>query len=216
LRSRRVGDANRCVVEDSTHRFYRSASRWVILLAMPNYRRFLVPVATVFFTVLTYNRRAGASWSMRWLAGACGRNFIPCGHGTRSICPKVAGHGRIGGSAVVSLRFHHSRPGCNPAKPKSANKTTSVQELSLCSRARREGHEGAPQRPGLRTAAGEGKRGRGKGTSLNSASLAPKPVASSVYVRALEAPCPHRRSISVTSLFPSAGRDIGPSRSFHG
>jgi len=42
----------------------------------------------------------------------------------------------------------------------------------------------------------------GKGTSLNSASLAPKPVASSVYVRVPEAPCPHKRSILVTSLFP--------------
>jgi hypothetical protein len=45
--------------------------------------------------------------------------------------------------------------------------------------------------------------GMGKGTSLNSASLAPKPLASSVYVRVPEAPCPHKRSISVASLFPS-------------
>jgi len=44
--------------------------------------------------------------------------------------------------------------------------------------------------------------GRGKGTSLNSASIAPKPVASSAYVRGTEAPCPHKRSILVTSLFP--------------
>ena len=43
--------------------------------------------------------------------------------------------------------------------------------------------------------------GRGKGTSLNGASLAPKPVASSVYVRVPEAPRPHKRSISVTSHF---------------
>ena len=44
---------------------------------------------------------------------------------------------------------------------------------------------------------------RGKGTSLNSDSLAPKPLASSVYVRVPEARCPHKRSISVMSLFPS-------------
>src|SRR5208337_1328041 len=43
-----------------------------------------------------------------------------------------------------------------------------------------------------------------KGTSLNSASLAPKPLASSVYVHVPEARCPHKWSISVTSLFPSA------------
>src|SRR5271166_3613203 len=52
---------------------------------------------------------------------------------------------------------------------------------------------------------GEGKRvitGRGKGSSLNSASLTPKPLASSVYVHALEAPSPLKRSISVRSSFP--------------
>jgi len=48
--------------------------------------------------------------------------------------------------------------------------------------------------------AGGGKKGRGKGTSLNSASIAPKPVASNAYVRGLEAPRPRKRSISVTSL----------------
>ncbi len=42
-----------------------------------------------------------------------------------------------------------------------------------------------------------------EGTSLNSASLAPKPVASSASVRVPEAPCPHKRSILVTSLLPS-------------
>ena len=42
---------------------------------------------------------------------------------------------------------------------------------------------------------------REKGTSLNSDSLTPKPLASSVYVRVPEAPCPHKRSISVMSLF---------------
>src|SRR5271166_5340109 len=47
---------------------------------------------------------------------------------------------------------------------------------------------------------------RGKGTSLNSDSLAPKPLASSFYVRVPEAPSPHERSISVTSLLPSLGR----------
>ena len=61
---------------------YRSASRWDIVLAMPNYRRFLVPGATVFFTLVTHNR--GRSWSIRWLVGVCGRHFIPCRHGTRS------------------------------------------------------------------------------------------------------------------------------------
>src|SRR5271157_4375187 len=46
-------------------------------------------------------------------------------------------------------------------------------------------------------------RGRGKGSPLNSDSLAPKPLASSLYLPISEAPCPHKRSISVTSLFPS-------------
>ena len=46
-------------------------------------------------------------------------------------------------------------------------------------------------------------RGREEGPSLNSASLTPEPLASSVYVHALEAPSPLKRSISVTSLFPS-------------
>src|SRR5271165_5997976 len=44
--------------------------------------------------------------------------------------------------------------------------------------------------------------GRGKGSLLNSASLTPKPLASSVYVHVLEAPSPLKRSISVMSLFP--------------
>jgi len=48
-----------------------------------------------------------------------------------------------------------------------------------------------------------GRVAREKGTSLNSDSLGPKPLASSVYVRVPEASCPHKRSISVTSLFPS-------------
>ena len=43
-----------------------------------------------------------------------------------------------------------------------------------------------------------------KGTSLNSDSLAPKPLASSVYVHVPEAPSPHKRSISIASHFPSA------------
>ena len=42
-----------------------------------------------------------------------------------------------------------------------------------------------------------------KGTSLNSDSLAPKPLASSVFVRVAEARCPHKRSMSVMFLFPS-------------
>ncbi len=50
------------------------------------------------------------------------------------------------------------------------------------------------------------EKGRGKRTSLNSDSLAPKPLASSVYVRVPEARCPYKRSISVMSLFPSADR----------
>ena len=44
--------------------------------------------------------------------------------------------------------------------------------------------------------------GREKGTSLNSTCLTPKPLAPSVYVHVPEAPSPHERSISVTSLFP--------------
>jgi len=47
------------------------------------------------------------------------------------------------------------------------------------------------------------KYSREKGTLLNSASLAPKPVASSVYVRVPDAPSPLTRSISVFSFFPS-------------
>ena len=42
----------------------------------------------------------------------------------------------------------------------------------------------------------------GKGTSLNSTSLTPKPLASSVYVHVPVAPSPHKRSISVMSHFP--------------
>src|SRR5208282_767761 len=44
---------------------------------------------------------------------------------------------------------------------------------------------------------------RGKGTSLNSTCLTPKPLASSVYVHVPEAPSSRVRSISVTSLLPS-------------
>ena len=44
------------------------------------------------------------------------------------------------------------------------------------------------------------KRGRGKGTSLNSTCLTPKLLAPSVYVHVPEAPSPHERSISVMSL----------------
>ena len=44
---------------------------------------------------------------------------------------------------------------------------------------------------------------REKGSSLNSASLTTKPLAPSVYVRASATPSPFKRSISVTSLFPS-------------
>ncbi len=43
-----------------------------------------------------------------------------------------------------------------------------------------------------------------KGTSLNSASLAPKPFASSVYVHAIEPLTPLQLPISVTPLFPSS------------
>ena len=49
----------------------------------------------------------------------------------------------------------------------------------------------------------------GKGTSLNSDSLAPKPLASSSYVRVPEAPSPHERSISMMSLFPSPECSVG-------
>jgi len=43
--------------------------------------------------------------------------------------------------------------------------------------------------------------GRRKGSSLNSAFLTPKPLASSVYVHVPEAPSPHELSMSVMSLF---------------
>ena len=43
----------------------------------------------------------------------------------------------------------------------------------------------------------------GKGTSLNSTCLTPKPLAPSLYVHVPEAHFPHVRSISVMSLFPS-------------
>ena len=46
---------------------------------------------------------------------------------------------------------------------------------------------------------------REKGSSLNSASLTPRPLASSIYMHVPEAPSPFKRSISVTSLFPSPG-----------
>jgi len=52
-------------------------------------------------------------------------------------------------------------------------------------------------------------QGERKGTSLNSYSLAPKPLASSVYVRVPEAHCPHKRPISMTSIFPSRGGGLG-------
>jgi|SRR5271166_3182613 len=42
-----------------------------------------------------------------------------------------------------------------------------------------------------------------KESSLNSASLTPKPLASSVYVHVLEAPSPLKRLILVMSFFPS-------------
>ena len=44
--------------------------------------------------------------------------------------------------------------------------------------------------------------GREKGSSLNSAFLTPKPLASSVYVHVPEAHSPHERLISVMSRFP--------------
>jgi hypothetical protein len=48
----------------------------------------------------------------------------------------------------------------------------------------------------------EPRQWREKGSSLNSASLTPKPLASSVYVH-IPGSFPLKRSISVTSLFPS-------------
>ena len=45
--------------------------------------------------------------------------------------------------------------------------------------------------------------GRGKGTSMNSTCLTPKPLASNVYVHVPEAPSPRIRPISVMSLFLS-------------
>src|SRR5271166_2659943 len=49
---------------------------------------------------------------------------------------------------------------------------------------------------------------REKGMSLNSDSLTPKPLASSVYVRVPEARYPHKRSISVMSLFHSRKKRV--------
>ncbi len=49
---------------------------------------------------------------------------------------------------------------------------------------------------------------RGQGTLLNSTSLTPKPLASSVYMHVPEAISPHKRSISVTSLFPFPGLEL--------
>ena len=54
---------------------------------------------------------------------------------------------------------------------------------------------------------GRSFRKREKGSSLNRAFLTPKPLTPSVYVHILEAPSPLRRSISVTSRFPSTGSD---------
>jgi len=48
-----------------------------------------------------------------------------------------------------------------------------------------------------------GGKGEGKGASLNSAFLTPKPPASSLYMHVLEAPPPLKRSISVMSPCPS-------------
>src|SRR5271157_1082409 len=63
------------------------------------------------------------------------------------------------------------------------------------------------ERLGDRTFPHVGKRGttarRGKGTSLNSTCLTPRPLALSVYVHGPEAHSPRERSISVTSLFYS-------------
>jgi len=49
---------------------------------------------------------------------------------------------------------------------------------------------------------GREKGRREKGSSLNRASLTPKPLASSAYLHVLEAPTPLKRLISVMSLFP--------------
>ena len=56
----------------------------------------------------------------------------------------------------------------------------------------------------------------GKGTSLNSDSLVPKSLASSVYVHVPEAPSPPKWSMSVTALFPSprlSSRSVSPRKS---
>src|SRR5271157_93000 len=56
-------------------------------------------------------------------------------------------------------------------------------------------------------------RGREKGPSPNSTSLAPKPLASSVKVPVTEATSPCKQSISVMSRFPSitvSSRDGSP------
>ena len=60
--------------------------------------------------------------------------------------------------------------------------------------------------PQFREAAQSNLGGREKGSSLNSAFLTPKPLASSVYVHVLEAPSPVERSILVTSPLPYPNR----------
>jgi len=55
----------------------------------------------------------------------------------------------------------------------------------------------------MQSSASATNTGRGKESSLNSASLTTKPLASSVYVHVPETPFPLKRSISVMSLFPS-------------
>jgi len=65
-------------------------------------------------------------------------------------------------------------------------------------------HERRGITPSLEPGFGGWLGGMAKGMSLNSALLTPKPLASSIYVRAPEAPSPRQRAISVASLFPSS------------
>ena len=84
-----------------------------------------------------------------------------------------------------------------PTPPPSCRRSPRRCAARRCSRPRNSPSLGA------RSVGAAVHRGGEKGTLLNSDSLTPKPLASSVYVRVPEARSPHKRSILVTSVFPS-------------
>jgi len=114
---------------------------------------------------------------------------------------------------VTTGRFGTSPAGLDAYRPSQ----TRPSERNRFTPTSRCGEPGPPQRCIRRNSLtesrlygvwrGEGKRGRGKALSLNSASLTPKPLASNVYVHVLEAPCPLKRSVSVMSLLPCPAGD---------